>query len=67
MFLEKAHALSQECGNIPVVLAGDLNSVPQVVPCNVIIHGKVYDYFIIWFLIGVVISSLHHRVRYISF
>eukprot|EP00268_Persea_americana_P041308 TRINITY_DN4110_c0_g1_i9.p1 TRINITY_DN4110_c0_g1~~TRINITY_DN4110_c0_g1_i9.p1 ORF type:complete len:479 (-),score=63.07 TRINITY_DN4110_c0_g1_i9:419-1855(-) len=29
MFLEKAHALSQECGNIPVVLAGDLNSVPQ--------------------------------------
>ncbi|RWR85548.1 carbon catabolite repressor protein 4 5 isoform X2 [Cinnamomum micranthum f. kanehirae] len=29
VFLEKAHALSQEWGNIPVVLAGDLNSVPQ--------------------------------------
>ncbi|XP_077253757.1 carbon catabolite repressor protein 4 homolog 5-like isoform X2 [Tasmannia lanceolata] len=29
LFLEKAHALSQEWGNIPVVIAGDLNSMPQ--------------------------------------
>ncbi|XP_052180003.1 carbon catabolite repressor protein 4 homolog 5 [Diospyros lotus] len=29
LFLEKAHRLSQEWGNIPVVLAGDLNSIPQ--------------------------------------
>ncbi|CAK9147727.1 unnamed protein product [Ilex paraguariensis] len=29
LFLEKAHNLSQEWGSIPVVLCGDLNSVPQ--------------------------------------
>ncbi|KAL8492426.1 hypothetical protein ACS0TY_023855 [Phlomoides rotata] len=29
MFLEKAYELSQEWGCIPVVLAGDLNSLPQ--------------------------------------
>ncbi|KAK9278703.1 hypothetical protein L1049_028278 [Liquidambar formosana] len=29
LFLEKAHKLSQEWGNIPIVLAGDLNSMPQ--------------------------------------
>ncbi|RVX14180.1 Carbon catabolite repressor protein 4-like 5 [Vitis vinifera] len=29
LFLEKAHKLSQEWGCIPVVLAGDLNSMPQ--------------------------------------
>ncbi|KAL3512255.1 hypothetical protein ACH5RR_024972 [Cinchona calisaya] len=29
LFLEKAHKLSQEWGNIPVVIAGDLNSMPQ--------------------------------------
>lgn len=29
LFLEKAHCLSQEWGNIPVILAGDLNSTPQ--------------------------------------
>lgn len=29
LFLEKAHRLSEEWGGIPVVLAGDFNSVPQ--------------------------------------
>lgn len=29
LFLKKAHELSQEWGNIPVVLAGDFNSMPQ--------------------------------------
>ncbi|KAL8140305.1 hypothetical protein V2J09_006326 [Rumex salicifolius] len=29
LFLEKAHKLSEEWGGIPVVLAGDMNSVPQ--------------------------------------
>ncbi|GLU18214.1 hypothetical protein SLE2022_345270 [Rubroshorea leprosula] len=29
LFLEKAHKLSQEWGGIPVILAGDLNSIPQ--------------------------------------
>ncbi|GLT48911.1 hypothetical protein SLA2020_225000 [Shorea laevis] len=29
LFLEKAHRLSQEWGGIPVILAGDLNSIPQ--------------------------------------
>ncbi|XP_059640692.1 carbon catabolite repressor protein 4 homolog 5 isoform X2 [Cornus florida] len=29
LLLEKAHKLSQEWGNIPVVIAGDLNSLPQ--------------------------------------
>ncbi|XP_027124955.2 carbon catabolite repressor protein 4 homolog 5 isoform X1 [Coffea arabica] len=29
LFLEKAHKLSQEWGGIPVVIAGDLNSMPQ--------------------------------------
>ncbi|KAF5957773.1 hypothetical protein HYC85_004998 [Camellia sinensis] len=29
LFLKKAHKLSQEWGNIPVILAGDLNSMPQ--------------------------------------
>ncbi|XP_010471468.1 PREDICTED: carbon catabolite repressor protein 4 homolog 5 isoform X2 [Camelina sativa] len=29
LFLEKAYQLSQEWGNIPVVIAGDLNSTPQ--------------------------------------
>ncbi|KAL6010907.1 hypothetical protein ACLOJK_001350 [Asimina triloba] len=31
LFLEKAQRLSQVWGNIPVILAGDLNSMPQVV------------------------------------
>ncbi|KAG5536207.1 hypothetical protein RHGRI_023857 [Rhododendron griersonianum] len=31
LFLKKAHELSQEWGNIPVVLAGDFNSMPQVI------------------------------------
>ncbi|XP_057251107.1 carbon catabolite repressor protein 4 homolog 5 isoform X2 [Beta vulgaris subsp. vulgaris] len=30
LFLEKAHRLSEEWGGIPVVLAGDYNSVPQL-------------------------------------
>lgn len=29
LFLEKAHRLSQEWGSIPVIIAGDLNSMPQ--------------------------------------
>lgn len=29
LFIEKAHELSREWGGIPVVLAGDLNSIPQ--------------------------------------
>ncbi|XP_027357820.1 carbon catabolite repressor protein 4 homolog 5 isoform X2 [Abrus precatorius] len=29
LLLDKAHKLSQEWGNIPVIIAGDLNSVPQ--------------------------------------
>ncbi|GMH23352.1 hypothetical protein Nepgr_025195 [Nepenthes gracilis] len=29
LFLERAHKLAEEWGKIPVVLAGDLNSVPQ--------------------------------------
>ncbi|XP_058091543.1 carbon catabolite repressor protein 4 homolog 5 isoform X2 [Magnolia sinica] len=29
LFLETAHRLSQEWGNIPVIIAGDLNSMPQ--------------------------------------
>ncbi|KAI8542942.1 hypothetical protein RHMOL_Rhmol08G0179400 [Rhododendron molle] len=29
LFLKKAHELSQEWGNIPVVLVGDFNSMPQ--------------------------------------
>ncbi|KAG5512955.1 hypothetical protein RHGRI_038624 [Rhododendron griersonianum] len=29
LFLKKAHELSQKWGNIPVVLAGDFNSMPQ--------------------------------------
>ncbi|XP_054787087.1 carbon catabolite repressor protein 4 homolog 5-like isoform X2 [Prosopis cineraria] len=29
LFVDKAYKLSQEWGNIPVILAGDLNSVPQ--------------------------------------
>ncbi|XP_043696165.1 carbon catabolite repressor protein 4 homolog 5 [Telopea speciosissima] len=29
LLLERAHAISQEWGNIPVVIAGDLNSMPQ--------------------------------------
>ncbi|KAE8726591.1 Carbon catabolite repressor protein 4-like protein 5 [Hibiscus syriacus] len=29
LFLEKAHKLSQEWGNIPVILVGDFNSIPQ--------------------------------------
>uniref|UniRef100_A0A5B6YJW6 Endonuclease/exonuclease/phosphatase domain-containing protein n=1 Tax=Davidia involucrata TaxID=16924 RepID=A0A5B6YJW6_DAVIN len=29
LFLEKAHKLSNEWGNIPVVIAGDFNSMPQ--------------------------------------
>lgn len=37
LFLKKAHELSQEWGNIPVVLAGDFNSMPQV------IHSLVID------------------------
>ncbi|OVA04998.1 Endonuclease/exonuclease/phosphatase [Macleaya cordata] len=40
LFVEKADAISQEWGSIPVVLAGDLNSMPQVVSCNFVIHGK---------------------------
>ncbi|KAJ8536006.1 hypothetical protein K7X08_034407 [Anisodus acutangulus] len=31
LFLESAQRLSQEWGDIPVVLAGDLNSMPQVI------------------------------------
>ncbi|RZC02125.1 Carbon catabolite repressor protein 4-like 5 [Glycine soja] len=30
LLLDKAYKLSQEWGNIPVIIAGDLNSVPQV-------------------------------------
>ncbi|XP_022987247.1 carbon catabolite repressor protein 4 homolog 5 [Cucurbita maxima] len=29
LFLEKAHSLSQRWGNIPVIMAGDLNSIPR--------------------------------------
>ncbi|XP_022921598.1 carbon catabolite repressor protein 4 homolog 5 [Cucurbita moschata] len=29
LFLEKAHSLSQRWGNIPVIMAGDLNSIPK--------------------------------------
>ncbi|KAH0975939.1 hypothetical protein GBA52_017838 [Prunus armeniaca] len=29
LFLEKAHELSQEWGSIPVIISGDLNSIPQ--------------------------------------
>ncbi|KAF8399132.1 hypothetical protein HHK36_014997 [Tetracentron sinense] len=29
LFLEKAHSISQEWGSIPIVIAGDLNSMPQ--------------------------------------
>lgn len=29
LFLQKAYKLSEEWGNIPVILAGDLNSIPQ--------------------------------------
>ncbi|KAJ4974406.1 hypothetical protein NE237_007580 [Protea cynaroides] len=29
LLLERAHAISREWGNIPVVIAGDLNSLPQ--------------------------------------
>ncbi|XP_042520019.1 carbon catabolite repressor protein 4 homolog 5 isoform X2 [Macadamia integrifolia] len=29
LLLERAHAISQEWGNIPVVIAGDLNSMPK--------------------------------------
>ncbi|KAK1351464.1 carbon catabolite repressor protein 4-like [Heracleum sosnowskyi] len=29
LFLEKAHELSQQWGNIPTILGGDLNSMPQ--------------------------------------
>ncbi|XP_050936985.1 carbon catabolite repressor protein 4 homolog 5 isoform X1 [Cucumis melo] len=29
LFLEKAHSLSQRWGNIPVIIAGDLNSIPK--------------------------------------
>ncbi|XP_010263640.1 PREDICTED: carbon catabolite repressor protein 4 homolog 5 isoform X2 [Nelumbo nucifera] len=29
LFLDNAHRISQEWGNIPVVIAGDLNSIPQ--------------------------------------
>ena len=35
LFLEKAHKLSQEWGCIPVVLAGDLNSMPQVIDVTI--------------------------------
>ncbi|KAG7023237.1 Carbon catabolite repressor protein 4-like 5 [Cucurbita argyrosperma subsp. argyrosperma] len=31
LFLEKAHSLSQRWGNIPVIMAGDLNSIPKVI------------------------------------
>lgn len=34
LFLEKAYKLSQEWGNIPVILVGDFNSIPQVGSCN---------------------------------
>jgi hypothetical protein len=34
LFLEKAYKLSQEWGNIPVAIAGDLNSTPQVISTN---------------------------------
>lgn len=33
LFLEKAHELSQEWGSIPVIISGDLNSIPQVSSC----------------------------------
>lgn len=31
MFLEKAYELSEKWGGIPVILGGDLNSLPQVI------------------------------------
>ncbi|KAK6925247.1 hypothetical protein RJ641_009573 [Dillenia turbinata] len=37
LFLEKAHKLSQEWGNIPVVLAGDFNSMPQL---DILLHDR---------------------------
>ncbi|XP_022135390.1 carbon catabolite repressor protein 4 homolog 5-like [Momordica charantia] len=30
LFLEKAHSLSQRWGNIPVIMGGDLNSIPKL-------------------------------------
>ncbi|CAA6665393.1 unnamed protein product [Spirodela intermedia] len=35
LFLEKAHEISEQWGNTPVVVAGDLNSMPQVEPRNI--------------------------------
>ncbi|KAK8324517.1 hypothetical protein V6Z12_A12G304000 [Gossypium hirsutum] len=37
LFLEKAYKLSQEWGNIPVILVGDFNSIPQL---NIQLHDR---------------------------
>lgn len=44
LFLEKAYKLSQEWGGIPVLLAGDLNSSPNVRSSIVIFDWPALDY-----------------------